>query len=58
MYGKPEQKPASSSNFVSIPGIVRVGTSLTLRFDHSYMAQFFGRNVQVSVGVLDPETME
>ena len=49
---------ASSRKMLSIPGIVRVGASLTLRFDHAYTAQFIGRNVQISVGVVDPGTLQ
>ncbi len=36
---------------MSIPGIVRVGPSLTLRFDHAYTVQFLGHNVQTLVGL-------
>jgi hypothetical protein len=43
---------------MSIPGIVRIGPSLTLRFDHAYMAQFLGHNVQTLVGLVDPENMQ
>jgi hypothetical protein len=58
-YGEPpEVAVASSKKLLSIPGIVRVGAGLTLRFDHAYMAQFLGRNVQVSVGMVDPGTLQ
>ena len=58
-YGEaPNVAVASSGKILSIPGIVRVGASLTLRFDHAYMAQFLGRNVQMSVGVVDPEILK
>lgn len=48
----------SSKRIMSIPGIIRVGASLTLRFDHAYLAQFLGRNVQVTVGVVNPSTLQ
>ena len=58
-YENPQKAAgASSRRMLSIPGIVRVGASLTLRFDHAYMAQFLGRNVQVSVGIVDPSTLQ
>jgi hypothetical protein len=41
----------------SIPGIVRVGPSLTLRFDHAYLAQLLKRNVRASIGLVNPETI-
>lgn len=40
-----------SWKMMSIPGIVRVGPSLTLRFDHAYTVQFLGHNVQTLVGL-------
>jgi hypothetical protein len=56
-YGDtPEDEVPSMRRLFSIPGIVRVGPSLTLRFDHGYMAQLLGRNVALYVGVVGPET--
>jgi hypothetical protein len=49
---------APSGQLLSIPGVVSAGASLTLRFDHAYLAQFLGRNVQMSVGVVDPEKLQ
>jgi hypothetical protein len=57
-YGEQPQREIDSSNLLSIPGIVRVGAGLTLRFDHAYLAQLLGRNVQASVGVIAPETFQ
>jgi hypothetical protein len=42
----------------SLPGVVRIGPSLTLRFDHAYMAQFLGHNVQTLIGLVDPKDMQ
>jgi hypothetical protein len=51
-YGEPpNMTPFSPQKLLPIPGIVRVGASLTLRFDHAYVAQLLGHNVQVSVGI-------
>ena len=41
----------------SVPGIARVGPSMTLRFDHAYLAQLMRRTVQAVVGVVNPENL-
>jgi hypothetical protein len=56
-----KQTPKAVDRFwkiFSIPGIVRIGPSLTLRFDHAYMAQFLGHNVQTLIGLVDPEEVK
>jgi hypothetical protein len=52
-----EDRAPSVQRLFSIPGIVRAGASLTLRFDHAYMAQLLGRNVAMYVGLVNAEAL-
>jgi hypothetical protein len=54
----PRMAIAPSGKLFPVPGIARVGTGLTLRFDHAYLALLLGRNVQASIGVVNPETLQ
>ena len=57
-YGELPQKATPTEKLFAIPGIVRVGAGLTLRFDHAYLAHLLGRNVRASIGVVNPESVQ